>query len=241
MWGKLTERNDRTRTKIITEPHELYRFLGTPGVEVTNLALASDDVVWLSWKVNAEENVPNLPHTNEVIGAYVTAGVRIYPYSFLDRIQENAIFCDTDYVIFIQPSVEPWAIATGEKLGYMQTELNHSEFIVEFASAGPKNYEYRLIINEGEKTVCKVRVITLNYHASKMVNFEVIKAMILGQDESVVNVHTEHKIKRKRRAGGVVDVVTEPENKRYRISFFKRRRMLDHSSVPLGYIYRAGT
>ena len=185
--------------------------------------------------------MPNEPHTNEVIGAYVTAGARIYLYSFLDRLQENAIYCDTDYVIYIQPSVEPWAIATGEKLGDMQTELKHSEFIVEFVSAGPKNYEYRLIINEGEKTVCKVRVITLNYHASKMVNFEVIKAMILGQDESVVNVHTEHKIKRKRRAGGVVDVVTEPENKRYRISFFKRRRMLDHSSVPLGYIYRAGT
>jgi len=47
-----------------------------------------------------------------------------------------------------------------------------------------------------------------------MVNFDVIKAMSLGQGESVVNVHTEHEIKRKRRAGGVVDVVTEPENKR---------------------------
>ena len=79
MWGKLTERNDTTRNKIITEPHELHRLLATPGVEVTNLAFASDDVVWLSWKVTAEENVPNLPHTNEVIGAYVTAGARIHP------------------------------------------------------------------------------------------------------------------------------------------------------------------
>jgi len=123
----------------------------------------------------------------------------------------------------------------------MQYEHKPSEFIVEFASGGRKNYAYRLITNEGEKTVCKVRGITLNYHASKLVNFEVIKAMILGQGESVVNVHTEHKIKRKRRAGGVVDLVTEPENKRYRISFFKRRLMSDHSSVPLGYIYRGGT
>jgi len=92
MWGKLTERNDRTRTKIITEPHELYRFLATPGVEETNLAFATDDVVWLSWNVTAEENVPNLPHTNEVIGAYVTVGARIHLYSFLDRLQEKAIY-----------------------------------------------------------------------------------------------------------------------------------------------------
>jgi len=42
-------------------------------------------------------------------------------------------------------------------------------------------------------------------------------------------------------AGGTVDIVTEPENKRYRISFFKRRRMHDHSLVQMGYIYRGGT
>jgi len=98
-----------------------------------------------------------------------------------------------------------------------------------------------LITNEGEKTVCKVRRITVNCHASELVNFEVIKAMILGQGESVVKVHTDYKIKRKRRAGGVVDLVSKPENKRYRISFFKRTRMPGHSSEPLGYIYRGCT
>jgi len=60
--------------------------------------------------------------------------------------------------------------------------------------------------------------------------------MILEQGEPIVKVHTEHKIKRKRSAGGTVDIVTEPEFKRYRISFFKIRRMHDNSSVPLGYI-----
>jgi hypothetical protein len=124
----------------------------------------------------------------------------------------------TDSFIFIQPSGEPWPIATGDKLGDMQSELIPSDFIVQFASGGPKYYAYRLITNEGEKTVCKVRGIKLNYHALKLVNFEVIKAMILGQGESVANLYTEHNIKRKRRAGGVVDLVTEPENKRYRIS-----------------------
>ena len=44
-----------------------------------------------------------------------------------------------------------------------------------------------------------------------MVNYAVIKAMILEKGESVVNVHTEHKSKRKRRAGGVVDLLKEPE------------------------------
>jgi len=98
-----------------------------------------------------------------------------------------------------------------------------------------------MITNEGEKTVCKIRGITLNYRALNLVKFEVIKAVILGQGESVVDVHTEHKIKRKRRVGGVVDLEKEPENKRYRIFFFKRRRKPGHSSVPLGYLYRGVT
>ena len=96
--GKLTERNYRTRTKIITEPHEPYRFLSTPVVEVTNLAFAIDDVVWLSRKHTAEKRVPILRHTNEVIVAYVTLGARIPLYGYLERLRGNAIYCETDSV-----------------------------------------------------------------------------------------------------------------------------------------------
>ena len=39
----------------------------------------------------------------------------------------------------------------------MQSELKPSEFIVEVASGGQKNYAYRLNTNEVEKTVCLVR------------------------------------------------------------------------------------
>jgi hypothetical protein len=42
----------------------------------------------------------------------------------------------------------------------------------------PKNYAYRVITNEDVKTLCKVRGITLNYNISKLLNFEVIRAMI---------------------------------------------------------------
>jgi hypothetical protein len=43
-WRKLTERRNRAPTKLISEPHELYRFLVMPGTEVHNI-FASDDVV----------------------------------------------------------------------------------------------------------------------------------------------------------------------------------------------------
>jgi len=81
--------------------------------------------VWISWQYSADERVPSLRHTNEVIGAYVTAGARIHLYGFLDTLQEKAIYCDTDSVIFIQPGpgCEPTLIKTGDNLGHMQSEL----------------------------------------------------------------------------------------------------------------------
>jgi len=106
MWGKLTERCNRTQTKLISEPSELYIFLVTPGVKVQNMLFANDDVVWISWQYSADERVPSLRHINEVIGAYVTAGARIHLYGFLDKLQEKSIYKDTESVIFIQPGQE---------------------------------------------------------------------------------------------------------------------------------------
>jgi len=140
MSGKLTERSDRTQTRIITEPKDLYSFLTTPGIEVTNLAFASDDVVWISWKHSAEEHVPNLRHTNEVISAYVTAGARMHLYRYLDRLGERAIYCDTDSVIYIQPKDVPNHVDTGDKLGDMTYELLTTEYICVFVSGGPNYY-----------------------------------------------------------------------------------------------------
>ena len=76
-------------------------------------------------------------------------------------------------------------------------------------------YKVANIATGSQKTVCKVRGITLNYNASRLVNFDVIKDIILKQGP-VVTVHTEHKIKRKRKSGkGTVSIITEPEDKIY--------------------------
>jgi len=53
-----------------------------------------------------------------------------------------------------------------------------------------------------------------------------------------VTIHTAHKIKRKRCMDddGMIRIVNEPEDKTYRVSFLKRRRLQDNTSVPFGYI-----
>ena len=82
----------------------------------------------------------------------------------------------------------------------MTSELKPSEFIEEFVSRGPKNLAYKVVdIGTGKrKTVCKVRRIRLKYYASRLVKFDFIRDMILKEGPAVT-VHTEHKIKRKRK------------------------------------------
>jgi hypothetical protein len=123
----------------------------------------------------------------------------------------------------------------------MTSELKPGEYISEFVSGGPKNYAYKMCntVTGVESTVYKVRGITLNYSASQLVNFARIKHMILkGNEQDTVTVHTERKIKRTRGKGGErrVQVVTEPDDKTYRVSFLKRRRLQDNTSVPFEYI-----
>jgi len=102
-------------------------------------------------------------------------------------------------VIYIQPRDGPALIETGDILGDMTSELRPSEFISEFVSGGPKNYAYMVMTGGtgAEKTVCKVRGITLKYNASKLVNFERIKDMILrsgDEHQTVVNVTQRRKL-----------------------------------------------
>ena len=217
MWGKLTERNDRSMARVITQPKELYGFLSTPGIEVMNLVFASDNEVWISWNYGAEEHVPSLRHTNEVIGAKFIAGARIHLYRYLDRIRENAMYCDTDSVIYIQPRGEPPLIETGDKLGVKTSEFRPIQMISEFAYGGPKNYSYRVVdtLTGDSQTVCKLRGIILNYNASKLVNFDAIRDMILrgnkGDETAVVNVHTQNKIKRKRKGAEPYILLPKPK------------------------------
>jgi len=182
-----------------------------------NLAFATDYVFWISWKHSAGEHVPYLRHTNEVLGAYVTSGARMQLYRYLDRLGVRAIYCDTDSVMYIQPKDEPNLIETGHKLGDMTSDLRTTEYISEFVSGVPKNYAYKVIDTATVRatTVCKVRGITLNFSAKQMVNFDVILGMVLETGaEPTVTVHTEKKIKRKRKGGELWPLLPNPRIRR---------------------------
>jgi len=67
------------------------------------------------------------------------------------------------------------------KAGDMQFELRPPNTLPNFRQVGQRIMDYKVITNEGEITLRKVRCINLNYHALKSVNFEAIRAMNFEQ------------------------------------------------------------
>ena len=48
VWGKVGEKCQRAQSKLISEPKELYSFLATPDVQVSNTLFLNEEVVWIS-------------------------------------------------------------------------------------------------------------------------------------------------------------------------------------------------
>ena len=98
----MTEKNHRSKTELISDSQELYRFLATPGMDVVNLLYASHRVVLGAWNYADEERIPNLRHTNDVFGSFVTAGSTLIPTSC--KIEQ---FTQMQTVIYIQKDEAP--------------------------------------------------------------------------------------------------------------------------------------
>ena len=158
----------------------------------------------------------------------MTTGARLRLYFFPEKLGTRALYCDTDSAMYVASTAETPPIECGDRLGDMKNELGPGEYIDEFVSSGPKTYAYKVVKPDGRtKTMCKVWGITLNYTTSQIVNFEAIRDMVLNGMQRDVAVHTAKKIRTKRERDGPF-VVLQPEDKRYNITLFKRRRIDDN-------------
>jgi hypothetical protein len=152
------------------------------------MQFASDSVMWIAWRYADQDNVPNLPHTNDEIGSFVTAGARIHLNGYLERLGKRALYCVTNSVIFVQHKNEHALVETGDRLGAMTSELAPDEYISEFVCAVLKNYAFKTVnaVSGASKTTCKIRGITLNFSALQVVNFDQMRDMILDRGNPVL-------------------------------------------------------
>lgn len=92
--GKFGQRDNLTKTSIINDPEELFQLVTNPCVDVNGLQEVNSEVLLVNWNYKTEAIEP-LPTTNVVIASYVTGQARLLLYTFLDQLQERALYCDT--------------------------------------------------------------------------------------------------------------------------------------------------
>ncbi|KAJ8960068.1 hypothetical protein NQ318_009510 [Aromia moschata] len=130
--------------------------------KVIDSAADLNDVFYTQHNTHREEAYDSLATVNVVIATYVTTQVHLKLYSYLELLGGRVLYYDTDSVIYIARDKSRVRCSNGR--------------------VPRRNYRRVRIIrarDKEERVVCKVKGISLNYAASQLVNFEIIKSMIL--------------------------------------------------------------
>lgn len=229
-WGKLGQRPNFTHSDMFTdnEPEKFCRLISDPSKELVDFHILNDNVIHVQWKYKAGF-VPMNNRTNVFLAAFTTCWARLKLYEVLEHLGQRVLYFDTDSVIFTSMPYDP-PVPTGDYLGQLTDELD-GDVILEFASAGPKNYAYRTL---GGKEVCKVRGFTLNHANSAIINFNSVKRLIVNhQTEPGQKLTTTGtRITRDRDRSIIYNRV---ENKDYRMVYTKRRILANLNTVPYGF------
>src|SRR5437588_1236018 len=94
-WGKFGQRENQPKTSIITESHEFFDMLSNPSIVVNYIQDVNQDTLIVNWE-HKEEAADPLATVNVVIASYVTTHARLKLYSYLENLEERALYYDTD-------------------------------------------------------------------------------------------------------------------------------------------------
>ncbi|XP_055999674.1 uncharacterized protein LOC130047925 [Ostrea edulis] len=230
LWGKFAQRLQLPKTQYLTEEEELQQKIVDATLEIKGIELLENrdhpetDMMLINYQ-EKEEFLEDCPFGNVVLACFTTAYARLHLYETLEPLGERVLYFDTDSIIYQhdQTQFNPTIV---NSLGGWTDELS-GDRIIKYMSGGPKNYAYE---TEGGKSVCKVKGLTLNYRASRIVSLATLEKMLKGEEEEV-NVRYPHFIQRTRQH----DVRTIPLVKKYRMVYDKRQRVHHYNTLPYGY------
>ena len=229
-WGRFGMNTNKSQYKLITDPVDWFNLIADDRYIVQSADFTHKNYlqVYFTNTTNANESNSNV---NVALAAFVTCYARLKLLEEITLIGDRVLYVDTDSMIFISdPNLyEP---QTGKYLGQLTNEINEKDgkHIIEFVSAGPKNYCYKL---DGGKTKALVKGFALNNTSSKEINFESIRN-IVTTDQSKQIITDQLRFSR--------DKVnwtnsTSIIKKSYRLVFDKRILFHDFKTLPFGWRY----
>ena len=226
-WGKFSQRPDKGSKKFVNTNKEFLEIITSPKNEIREIMHINDDVLFVGYKP-ATGHAEASPTSNVIIGAYVTTYGRLELYKYLSRLGENALYCDTDSVIFKKlPGC--YAPQVSSLVGGMTDELD-GDYITEFISNGPKNYAYKT--SSGLECI-KVKGFRFSDKVANQLTFEKLKEIAHTDQQTVLQVNDNVRFVKELNSLQVCTVTGG--TKSYRKVLDKRRFDKDGTSIPFGY------
>ena len=235
MWGKFGQRLNKTQVQEFNDPQAFHRFLDTDTLDVRHVSVINDDMVEVHYQYQ-DEDIPVSPNLNIFVACFTTCWARLRLYAALEPLGQRALYYDTDSIIFLQDEGQPNPVL-GDYLGDFTSELDSDDYIVEFVSAGPKNYGYQTHKGHVE---CKVRGFRLNSEGKSQLNYDVMRQNVLDEIQKPqkqprqTQVVKTHQIVRNPKT---YELYTFPDYKWYQLVYDKR--VVDpHTFLTYPYGYR---
>ena len=227
-WGKFGQCENLTQTTLIYQDEEakFFNYVTDPSKNVKDFHIVNENTIQLEW-TNENFFTEDNPSSNIYIASFTTCWARLKLYEVLQKLGERVCYYDMDSVIYTTKNGEDNP-PLGDYLGDLTDELD-GEHITEFCSGGPKNYCFRT--NSGKETV-KVRGFSLNFTASKLINFDVVKNLVTTCSKDTVSIHNPAKISRDKRKRKIYN---KEEYKDYRVVYTKRKVIDNFDTIPFGY------
>lgn len=232
-WGKFGQRLNMKQTTFFTEDEaeKFFQLLSDPRKDVRDFHIISKDVIQME-HLDSPSFVPIDFKTNIFIATFTTCWARINQYKLLEKTDGNALYVDTDSIIFIDRNKEiTKTLPIGNYLGQLTNEISkQDEHITLFVSGGLKNYAYKMASGR-EK--CKVRAFSLdNKTNSELINLSAIKDVVVEENRNTIQTTNPRKICR---LASKRKLYNRPEQKEYKMVYTKRRLLNDFSTLPFGY------
>jgi hypothetical protein len=141
LWGKMAQRTNPVQSKIVSSIVEVLDLLDKKIVQDMYNVGEGDMTEILYTEKDVIEGERESFQTNMALAAFTTAHARLRLYEALETVGENALYCDTDSVVYLQTTDKP-LIPLGDCLGEWTDEVG-GEIITGFVALAPKTYSYR--------------------------------------------------------------------------------------------------
>ena len=143
-WGRFGMNTNKTQYKIIPDLTDWFDMISDDQYKINNVDLSHENYIQVFYTSNNSMHEGS-NQTSVPLAAFVTCQARLKLYNELKKIDKRVLYFDTDSIIYLSREGE-YDPPLGDYLGEFNDEIKKkgASHIVEFVSAGPKNYAYLL-------------------------------------------------------------------------------------------------